>query len=109
MKKIIFLFVLLFILCSCGPSFTIRKIIKGYEKSQCNYPLTYKSSLNWKIYSDSIQTYFNVFDKKLNKWVINYEPVKIIFHSYSSKNLYGIPSNEISKSIIYKDGKIETQ
>jgi hypothetical protein len=72
----------------------------------CNYPLTYKSR-KWEVYNDSVKTTFNAFDKKLNKWVPNYVPVKIILHKFTSKNAFGIPVETISKTIKYKDGKLE--
>jgi hypothetical protein len=106
-KNVLGLLFLLILVCSCGPSFSIRKQIKRNEKGHCNYPLTYKGSLKWEVFPDSIKTSFNAFDKKLNKWVDNYEPVKMIFHTYTSKNAFGVPYDNRSETIMYKDGKLE--
>jgi hypothetical protein len=107
MKNFAIFFLLLILVCSCGPTLSVRKQIKRNEKGNCKYPLTYKSSLKWEVFPDSIKTTFNAFDKKLNKWVDNYEPVKMIFHTYTCKNAFGVPSEYRSETIMYKDGKLD--
>lgn len=109
MKKLLIICILLlsFLLISCRPSLSVRKQIKRNEQGNCNYPLTYRSSLKWEVFKDSVKTVFNAFDKKLNKWVDNYEPVTMIFHTYTCKNAFGVPSEYRSETKIYKDGGIE--
>lgn len=106
MKNVLYFTLLSLLLFSCSPSPTVRSYIKSNEKAKCNFPLTFKSSLKWEVFPDSVKTSFNAFDKKLNKWVDNYVYTKTIYHTFTSKNAFGVPTEHRSRTIQHKDGKL---
>ena len=71
---------------SCSPTPNVRSYIKKYEKNECKFPLIYKS-----------------VKYKVIKYIGNDLRTEI-YHTYKCENVFGVPSEHTSKTILYKNG-----